>query len=283
MDFDGAAEERAGTTRVKRFRKKIIAGNWKMNKSFGDAQDLASGVRRELAECREVDVVLCPPFTSLKAVGEAIENSLLKLGAQDMHWESDGAFTGEISAGMLRDLYCHYVILGHSERRAGFGENDEIVNLKVKAALAANLIPIMCVGETLEQREAGETQEVVRRQVDGGLAGVDASSGDVIVAYEPVWAIGTGQVATPEQAQEMHAFIRELLVGALGEKAAGATRIQYGGSMKPDNAKELLEQPDIDGGLIGGASLDARSFVEIVRAAMPDDESDEDEPGAELG
>ena len=259
---------------MNKIRKKIIAGNWKMNKTVAEAKDLSAGIKLELGEFREVDVVLCPPFTSLKAVGEEIDNTVIKLGAQNMHWEADGAFTGEISAGMLRDLYCHYVILGHSERRMYFHETDDIVNMKVKAALNAHLIPIVCVGETLEERDAGDANDVVAGQIDSGLAGVEKDAADLIVAYEPVWAIGTGRTATPEQAQEMHAFIRKRIARIAGEDAAGAVRIQYGGSMKPANAAELLAQPDIDGGLIGGAALDARPFAEVVRAAVPgkDDE-----------
>jgi triosephosphate isomerase len=254
---------------MSKYRKKIIAGNWKMNKTVADAQDLAAGVKLDLADCREVDVVLCPPFTALKAVGEVIEDTSIKLGAQNVHFEPDGAYTGEISTGMLRDLYCHYVILGHSERRMYFGETDEIVNKKVKAALAATLYPIVCVGETLEQREAGRAEAVVRTQLEQGLAGLGADLSKIIIAYEPVWAIGTGVTATPDQAQDMHAFIRKVLAELGGNDIADGIRIQYGGSMKPANAPELLGQPDIDGGLIGGAALDARSFAEIVRAAIP--------------
>jgi len=252
---------------VTKFRKKIIAGNWKMNKSVAEAEDLANGIKLELAECLDVDVVLCPPFTSIKVVGEVISDTYIKLGAQNMHWESDGAYTGEISAGMLRDLYCHYVILGHSERRTYFKETDETVNKKVKAAIAGNLAPIVCVGETLPERQAGDARSVVTRQVKKSLDGLGEDIARVIVAYEPVWAIGTGEVATPEQAQEIHALIRGVLGEMSDEETASAMRIQYGGSMKPANAAELLAQPDIDGGLIGGAALEARSFVEIVRAA----------------
>jgi len=253
---------------VTKYRKKIIAGNWKMNKSIAEAAMLADGIKLELAECKEVDVVLCPPFTALKTVGDAITDTSIKLGAQNMHWESDGAYTGEVSAGMLRDLYCHYVILGHSERRQYFGETDERVNRKVKAALAGNLLPIVCVGESREQREAGDAQDVVKQQVRQGLREVGEDLSRVIIAYEPVWAIGTGLTATPDQAQDMHALIRGVLTEMADESTAQGIRIQYGGSMKPANAAELLARPDIDGGLIGGAALDARSFVEIVRAAM---------------
>ncbi|MFC1497573.1 triose-phosphate isomerase [Verrucomicrobiota bacterium] len=253
---------------MSKFRKKIVAGNWKMNKGIAEAESLASDVNRELADCREVDIVLCPPFTALKAVGGQLSDTHIKLGAQNMHWESDGAYTGEISAGMLRDLYCHYVILGHSERRAYFHETDKIVNHKVKAALEGNILPIMCVGETLKEREAGQQQEIVKTQIEASLADLTDQLEKIIVAYEPVWAIGTGKTASPEQAQEMHACIRGVLAGMSDKDTADSVRIQYGGSVKPSNAVELFSQPDIDGGLIGGAALDARSFVEIIQAAI---------------
>ncbi len=253
---------------MKKLRKKIIAGNWKMNKTTADAASLAEGLKLELGDCLDVDIVLCPPFTALSAVSGIIDDCHMKLGAQDMHWESEGAYTGEISSGMLRDLYCNYVILGHSERRAYFGETNETVNKKVKAAIAATLIPIVCVGETLEQRESGTTEAVVRDQVENSLAGLDDDLAKIVVAYEPVWAIGTGLTATPDQAQDVHAFIRKLLAEIGGSDIADGVRIQYGGSMKPANAAELLEKQDIDGGLIGGAALDVRSFAEIVKAAM---------------
>jgi len=253
---------------MNKFRKRIIAGNWKMNKSVAESKALASDIKRDLAECGDVDVVLCPPFTSLAVVGEIIDATRIKFGAQNMHWESNGAYTGEISANMLRSIYCHYVIIGHSERRAYFGETDEIVNKKTKAALAANLIPIVCVGETLEERKSESQEAVVKGQLEGGLAGIDADDlKKIVVAYEPVWAIGTGEVATPAQAQAMHAFIRSVLGDIANEEVAESVRIQYGGSMKPSNAAELLSQPDIDGGLIGGAALDACSFIELVRIA----------------
>jgi triosephosphate isomerase len=253
---------------VQKYRKCTIAGNWKMNKTVNEAVDMGGTLKRDLAGYTEVEVVVCPPFTALKPLGDALSESNIKLGAQDMHWEPDGAFTGEISARMLRDLYCHYVILGHSERRSYFHEDDEVVNRKVKAALKANLLPIMCVGETIAEREAGLEEDVVRRQIEGGLAGIDEGLSKVLVAYEPVWAIGTGRTATPEIAQGMHAAIRRVLVELGGKEIAEKIRILYGGSMKPDNAAALLAQPDIDGGLIGGASLDARSFTEIVRIAF---------------
>lgn len=254
---------------MKKFRKKLVAGNWKMNKTVADAQKLADGIKDELAECRAVDVVLCPPFTALKAVSEVIDATSIKLGAQNMHWEASGAYTGEISGAMLRDLYCHYVILGHSERRTYFGETNEVVNRKVKAALGAKLTPIVCVGETLQERDSGRMQEVVASQLEHSLADLGEFVADLIVAYEPVWAIGTGRTATPEQAQEMHAFIRATIAKMAGAETAARLRILYGGSMKPDNAAGLMALPDIDGGLIGGASLETRAFVEIVRAAIP--------------
>jgi triosephosphate isomerase len=248
-------------------RKKIVAGNWKMNKRLAEAAELATAISRELGEITDVDVVLCPPFTALRTVGEVIANSGIRLGAQNMHFEPDGAFTGEVSSSMLRDLYCHYVILGHSERRAFFGENDAIVNRKTRAAIAATLTPIVCVGETLQERDGGRTQTVVETQVRGSLAGLGADLRKVVVAYEPVWAIGTGRTATPEQAQEVHALIRKVLVDLSDPSTGESIRIQYGGSVKAANAASLFSQPDIDGGLIGGASLEARSFVDIVKAA----------------
>ena len=250
-------------------RKPIVAGNWKMNKTVAEAIDLANAIKRDLGGCKDVDVVLCPPFTALKSVGEVITGTHLDLGAQNMHWEKNGAFTGEVAAGMLRELYCHYVILGHSERRSYFGETDDIVNKKTKAALASNLKPIVCIGETLQERESNRTEEVITTQVRGSLAGLSPRElVECILAYEPVWAIGTGKTASPQQAQDVHALIRRLLKEIADEAVAQSVRIQYGGSMKPANAKELMNMPDIDGGLIGGAALEARSFVEIVQAAI---------------
>jgi len=252
-----------------KLRKRIIAGNWKMNKTASESQTLAEEIKRELAECSDVEVVLCPPFTSLPVVADVVGETAIKFGAQNMHWEANGAYTGEISPFMLRSLYCHFVILGHSERRSYFGETDEIVNKKTKAALAASLTPIVCVGETIEERQAEKHMDVVRTQVQGSLAGIaPADLKKLVIAYEPVWAIGTGLTATPEQAQEMHAFIRSVLAELSNEDVAQSVRIQYGGSMKPSNAAELLAKPDIDGGLIGGAALEAKSFVELVRIAQ---------------
>lgn len=248
-------------------RRKIIAGNWKMNKTVSEARDLVEGLKIDLAKFAEVDVVVCPPFTALQAVSDLVADTQIKLGCQNMSDQDDGAFTGEISHTMLKELYVSYVILGHSERRAYYGETDALINRKVIKALSVNLRPILCVGETLEEREAGTTQAVVEKQLREGLAGLDAARlKNVVIAYEPVWAIGTGKTATAEQAQEVHAFIRGLLEELADRETAQAMRIQYGGSMKPANAAELLAQPDIDGGLIGGAALDARSFTEIVKA-----------------
>lgn len=250
-------------------RRPIVAGNWKMNKTSGEALALAGEIARALGDFEPVDVVLCPPFTALHAVSRAIGGTRIALGAQNLHWEKAGAFTGEIAAAQLLDAGCAHVIIGHSERRQFFGETDETVSRRLGAALAAGLAPIVCVGETLDQRKTGRTEAVIREQVQKGLAGLDAQAlGRLVIAYEPVWAIGTGMTATPDQAQDTHAFIRGLLKSMAGEAVAGAVRIQYGGSVKPANAKELFGRPDIDGGLIGGASLDAASFVAIVKAAV---------------
>ncbi len=250
-------------------RKPIIAGNWKMNKTVAEATDLVEGIKKELGDLNAVDVVVCPPTTALSVVSQIVTDSQVDLGAQNMHWAASGAYTGEVAAEMLRELFCHYVILGHSERRQYFGETDEGVNKKAKAALAANLRPIVCVGETLEQREANDTEAVVEKQIRGSLADLGAKGlVETIVAYEPIWAIGTGLTASPEQAQDVHAMIRKVIASMTDQAVADSVRIQYGGSMKPANAKELLSQPDIDGGLIGGAALDAQSFVAIVKAAV---------------
>ncbi|MFH1498933.1 MAG: triose-phosphate isomerase [Verrucomicrobiota bacterium] len=249
-------------------RKKLIAGNWKMNKTSADAASLAEEIVAAVGKTTDVDIVVCPPFTSLDSVGKALEGSSIKLGAQNMHPEASGAYTGEISAQMLRSLFAGYVILGHSERRTYFKESDAFINQKTLAALKSELKPILCVGETLAEREGGDTLKVVQTQTEQGLEGVSKEQiTSVVIAYEPVWAIGTGKVATTEQAQEVHAFIRSLLVKLYGEALAQKVRILYGGSMKPANAPELLAQKDIDGGLIGGAALEARSFVELVKAA----------------
>ncbi len=238
-----------------------------MNKTAREAAALAAEIRSALGGFSAVECVLCPPFTSLRAVREVVAESVIQLGAQNVHWETSGAYTGEISAAMLLEEGCKYVIVGHSERRQYFGETDETVNRRARAALAAGLSPIVCVGETLAEREAGRTFEVIERQVRAGLAGlVGADWERLVIAYEPVWAIGTGRTATAAQAQEVHALIRRQLRDLAGD-AAERIRIQYGGSVKPENAAELFGQPDVDGGLIGGASLQAASFVAIVRAA----------------
>lgn len=249
-------------------RKKLIAGNWKMNKTCADAEPLVQEIVSEIGKVTDVDIVVCPPFTLLSAVGKGVEGSNIKLGAQNMHTEASGAYTGEISAPMLRSLFASYVILGHSERRTYFKESDAFINQKVLAALSSELRPILCVGETLAEREGGDTLKVVQLQTEQGLEGVSKDQAtSVVIAYEPVWAIGTGKVASTEQAQEVHAFIRSLLVKLYGEAIAQKVRILYGGSMKPANAPELLSQKDIDGGLIGGAALEARSFVDLVKSA----------------
>ncbi len=239
-----------------------------MNKNAAESVALAEELVRRMGQQYDVDVVICPPFTSLQGVAKVTESSTIKVGAQNMHHEQSGAYTGEVSPEMLRHLYVNYVILGHSERRTYFGETDEFINYKVKAALGNRLRPIFCVGETLEEREADKTFEVVEGQLKGGLDDVDPEGTELLViAYEPVWAIGTGKTATPEQAEEMHRFIRDWLKKRFSESVATRTRVVYGGSMKPSNAKELLEKPNIDGGLIGGASLEGRSFIDLVKAA----------------
>jgi triosephosphate isomerase len=250
-------------------RKKIVAANWKMNMLQAEAAEFMNDLLLELSDNLEIEVVIVPPFTALARVGECLSKAQnIKLGAQDMYWERSGAFTGEISAAMLRDLFVRYVVLGHSERRQLFGETDEIVNRKVRAAHEASLRPILCVGETLEQRDRDEVEKVLRRQLGAGLAGLDAKElQETVVAYEPVWAIGTGRNAMPEQAQEAHAFIRQMLAQMSDDTIASRIRVQYGGSVKPENARALMSQPDIDGALVGGASLEARSFAEIVLAA----------------
>src|SRR5580700_5658682 len=248
--------------------RKLIAGNWKMNKTTSDAAALARDLMAALGQQNDIDVAVCPPFTALESVGKVLDGSVIQLGAQNLHPEASGAFTGEISAPMLRALFVTHVILGHSERRALFAETDSFINQKLLTALKNQLRPILCVGETLAEREAGSTLKVVQTQVEACLEGVGKElASSVVIAYEPVWAIGTGKNATADQAQEVHAFIRGLLTKLFGDQPAGRIRILYGGSMKPANAPELLAQNDIDGGLIGGASLEVRSFVDLVNAA----------------
>ena len=250
-------------------RKPFIAGNWKMNTSAAAAVALAKDLVEKIGSVQAVDLAACPPFVYLTAVGKALAGSRIALGAQDVFYEDDGAFTGEVSTAMLKDVGCSCVICGHSERRHVIGETDETVNRKVLKALADGLRPILCVGELLSERQAGETAEVVRRQTQRGLEGVSAGDiGKLTVAYEPVWAIGTGVNATPQQAQEVHAMIRALLAELYDQAAARNIRIQYGGSVKPANAAELLGCPDVDGALVGGASLKADDFARIVEAGM---------------
>lgn len=259
--------DKAGTKRVP-----MIAGNWKMNKTTVEAVTLSQQISFESDKAWEaVEVVICPPFTDLKSVFNvlAFDHSSIKLGAQDVYWEPDGAYTGAISVSMLKELTCEYCIVGHSERREYFGETDEMVNKKVKALVAGGLHPIMCCGESLEVRDAGQTLAYIGEQVESGLRGVPADQiARCVVAYEPIWAIGTGRAATPEQAQEACAHIRGVVADLAGTDAAAGMRILYGGSMNTGNAELFLPQPDIDGGLIGGASLDAKSFGELVEMAL---------------
>ncbi len=250
-------------------RKLIIAGNWKMNKTVAEALDLVRGLKIELANVKEVDVVVCPPFTALESVGKAVLDSNIRLGAQNMSEHNVGAHTGEVAAVMLKEFSVRYVILGHSERRQYQKEADALIARKAAAVHAASLKPIVCIGETLAEREAGEMQKVLETQVRGSLAGLTREQmEETVVAYEPVWAIGTGKTATTAQAQEAHAFIRGLLVKMFNQTVARRVRIQYGGSVKPSNARELMSQPDVDGALVGGASLEARSFADIIKNSI---------------
>jgi triosephosphate isomerase len=250
-------------------RKLIIAGNWKMNKTVAEALALVSDLKLELANIREVDIVVCPPFTALESVSKAILDSSLRLGAQNMSEQNFGAFTGEICAGMLKEFSVRYVILGHSERRQHQKESNALISKKAAAVHAASLKPIVCVGETLAEREGGQMEKVLETQVRGSLAGLTKEQMvETIIAYEPVWAIGTGKTATTQQAQDAHAFIRSLLMKIFDDAIAKKVRIQYGGSVKPANAKELMGQPDVDGALVGGASLEARSFADIIKNSI---------------
>ena len=252
-------------------RKVIIAGNWKMNKTAAEGRELVNALKERLACCcyDNVDIVVCPPFTTLGAVVEAAAGSRIKVGAQNVHWAPSGAFTGEISAEMLKESGVEYVIIGHSERRQYFGETDATVNSRLLAALGAGLKPIVCIGELLEERESGRTEEVLTAQLRGGFANITGEQmAEIVVAYEPVWAIGTGKTATPDIAEATHAHIRKELAAMFGTEVAEKVRIQYGGSMKADNARELVAQADIDGGLIGGAALKADSFAALIDEAM---------------
>lgn len=250
-------------------RRKIIAGNWKMNKTVAEAVDLVNGLKRELKDVKEVDIVVCPPYTALGEVSKAVLESNIRLGAQNMSENNVGAFTGEIAAVMLKEFSCRYVILGHSERRQYQKESDELVSKKALAALAASLRPIICVGETLAERESNSTETVIATQIKGSLAGITAAQmEEVVIAYEPVWAIGTGKTASPAQAQEVHAFIRKQLAALYDDGVAKRVRIQYGGSVKAANAAELMGQPDVDGALVGGAALEVRSFSDIIKNSI---------------
>jgi triosephosphate isomerase len=246
-------------------RVPILAGNWKMNKTATEARELATKLIPLVAGVLNRDIVLAPPFTALHAVAEVTKGTNLALSAQDLFWEDKGAFTGQISAEMLLDLGCKYVIIGHSERRQYFGETDATVQKKLRQALNKGLLPIVCVGETLSEREAGKANEVIARQLQGGLANVTAAEMQkVVIAYEPVWAIGTGKTATPEQAEEIHAFIRGKIKSSYSSEVADALRIQYGGSVTPENVSSLMVMPDIDGALVGGASLKPETFAALV-------------------
>jgi triosephosphate isomerase (TIM) len=250
-------------------RKKVIAGNWKMNNDINGTVNLISEMKKELSGKNvNADVIVCPPFTNLETTFALVKDSSIKLGAQNMHFEENGAFTGEVSPSMLKSVGCEYVILGHSERRTIFGEGDQVINKKIKTAIKHGLKPIFCIGETLEEREKGVTFNIIETQVKNGLDGLNENDlVNLIIAYEPVWAIGTGKVATPQQAQDVHQFIRKLIVKMYSQNFASQLVIQYGGSVKADNAKELLSQPDIDGALVGGACLKADSFIKIIEAA----------------
>lgn len=246
-------------------RKTFIAGNWKMNTTLDDAVELAKSVVDTVGSITEVDIAICPPYVNLSSVYEVIKGSNIKLGAQDVLWEKQGAYTGKICCGMLKSVGVTYVIIGHSEQRTYFHETDETVNKKAKAALADGLLPIVCIGETLDERKNGTMEAVVNTQIHAAFGGIIKEDAlKCTIAYEPVWAIGTGETATPQQANEAHTFVRKILADIYDTDTAESIRIQYGGSMKPANAKELLEQPDVDGGLIGGASLKADLFAGII-------------------
>jgi len=248
-------------------RRLLIAGNWKMNLTLSASLELAEGLKKAMSGINNVDVAVCPPYVYAQSVANVLKDSNIGVGAQNIYFEKEGAFTGEISAAMLKDIGCQYVILGHSERRNIMGESSEQVNLKMRAALAAGLIPIVCVGELLRERKAGTTEQVVCRQFDGSFSGISAE--DVkkcVIAYEPVWAIGTGEVATPEQAEEVHAALRKMIEKNYNKEVAETVRIQYGGSVNDKNAQEILAKPNVDGALVGGASLKVEPFMGIIKA-----------------
>ncbi len=252
-------------------RKPFIAGNWKMHKSIKEAAELANEIKRRFYDFDRAEIVLAPPFTALAAVADIIASTPVKLAAQNMFWEKEGAFTGEVSPLMLKDAGCSYVILGHSERRAYFCESDENVNKKIKAALREGILPIVCVGERLEEREAGKTIEVVERQLRGALEEIkEEEARKIVIAYEPVWAIGTGKTATPNQAEEVHKFIRETIGKLYTEDTSSDILVIYGGSVKPENITSLIKEEDIDGALVGGASLESDKFIKIIEGAVLD-------------
>ncbi|MCH7762051.1 triose-phosphate isomerase [candidate division TA06 bacterium] len=250
-------------------RNPIIVGNWKMNLLLEEATHLALSLVRELDGIEAGEVVICPPYTSLSEVSKRISGSSIRLGAQNMHWEDRGAYTGEISPQFLLDIGCQYVIIGHSERRQQFGETGEVVNRKAKSAVSKGIIPIVCVGETLFERKEGKTEEVVRRGVEASLKGISREEiVKVVIAYEPVWAIGTGNTASPEDANAVHRLIRQVLTHLYDEEVAQEVRIQYGGSVTPENIEGIMKEPEIDGALVGGASIQSGSFVKIIKTAM---------------
>lgn len=246
-------------------RKPLMAGNWKMNKTVAEAVSVVKALKSSIADVTDVEVLICPTFTALYAVNNEVKGSNINIGAQNLFWEPKGAFTGEISPTMVKDTGCSYVLIGHSERRQYFNETDETVNKKTKAALVAGLIPVICIGETLKEREQNITFKVIEKQIKEGLAGLTPQQAEtIVIAYEPVWAIGTGKTATPDQAQEVHAFTRNVYSQMYGD-ASQKVRILYGGSVNPTNVSDLMNQPDIDGGLVGGASLEAESFTKLVK------------------
>jgi len=250
-------------------RKVIIAGNWKMNKTAAEGVTLINELKPLVANIANAEIVVCPTFTTLNAVVEAAKGSNIQVGAQNISWAESGAFTGEISPAMLKEIGVEWVIIGHSERRQYFGETDETVNKRTKTALAAGFKVMLCIGESLEERESGITNDVVKKQLEGGLVGISADDmKNIVIAYEPVWAIGTGKTATPEMAEETHKACRDIVLNLLGKEVSDAVRIQYGGSMKGANSKELVGQENIDGGLIGGASLVAKDFSELIINAV---------------
>ena len=249
-------------------RKTFIAGNWKMYKTINEGEEVVNILKRELYNLADIDIAVCPPYTLLACLDDMLKSSNIGLGGQDLSWADEGACTGEVSARMLKDAGCRYVIIGHSERRQYFGETNDYVNKKIKAALKNELIPIVCVGESLAEREGGKTFAVLEDHINNGLAGLSREeAAPIVIAYEPVWAIGTGKTATAGQAQEAHIYIRGLLSKLFGQEIADGIRIQYGGSVKPENIIELMGQLDVDGALVGGASLKAESFIDIVKKA----------------